>query len=142
MVGKEVHWSLWKVISVGVAVVVTTALVTGLIVAKWPDSGSDGKGVATGPPPAAQAVSSNPVAPAPPPPTRNRPANSGGGPGRDKTTDVLGKALIGGAIGAGVGAAGGAIAGGGRGAGKGAAIGGLVGATAGTLYGLQDNNKK
>ena len=135
---KVVHWSLWKVISVGAAVVVTTALVTGLVVAKWPNSGSSGKETAAGLPPSVHAVSREWNPAPPPPPTQNRPVRSGGDVSQDKTTDVLQKALIGGALGAGVGAAGGAIAGGGKGAGKGAAIGGLVGATAGTLYGLQD----
>ncbi len=135
--GKNGHWSLWKAISVGVAVVVTTALVTGLVVAKWPSNGRSGTETAPSPSPSASAVSSEPMPAPPPPPTPQRPVRSGGGGSPDKTTDVLEKALVGGALGAGVGAAGGAIAGGGKGAGTGAAIGGLVGATAGTLFGLQ-----
>ena len=125
---KMLKWNTWKMAAIGIAVVVTTALVTGLVVANW-------NGQET---PKPTAVANEPVrrAAAPTGTQSSRPV------ARDTTTgDVLQKALIGGAIGAGVGAAGGAIAGGGKGAGKGAAIGGIVGATAGTLYGLNEGKK-
>ncbi len=123
---RMLKWNTWKMATIGIAVVITTALITGLVVANW--NGQEA------PKPAA-AVDGQPgqrVAA----PTSTQSSRSAK---RDKTGDVLEKAVIGGAIGAGVGAAGGAIAGGGKGAGKGAAIGGLVGATAGTLYGLEKN---
>ena len=124
-------WSPWKIVTIASAVVVTTALVAGLVVANW-----------TGRP-----VSAPDPVMAPPPPAMSRALSqaqthpAGTAPrvaSRPNSTDVLQKALIGGALGAGVGAASGAIAGGGKDAGKGAAIGGIVGATAGTLYGLTD----
>jgi hypothetical protein len=130
-------------VTVGLAVIVTTALITGLVVANWNEkepprsaaiarpassattAARPARSVVTGS--AAPPVSSAPAPSAPAP----RPKSEGYG-------DVAEKALIGGAVGAGVGAAGGAIAGGGKGAGKGAAIGGIVGATVGTLYGLHE----
>ena len=119
----NIKWNPWKMITIGIAVVVTTALITGLVVANR--NGTEKE-------------SNKPVATAPSAPVRRaeEPPRSGASP-----NDVLEKALIGGAIGAGVGAAGGAIAGGGKGAGKGAAIGGIVGATAGTLYGINEGKK-
>src|SRR5574341_1587289 len=123
----QVHmtWNPWKMATIGIAVAITTALVTGLVVANL-------NGNVKEPPKPAAAVSD----PTPRHETgirSNRAVSK-----RPNATDVLEKAVIGGAIGAGVGAAGGAIAGGGSGAGKGAGIGGLVGATAGTLYGLNE----
>lgn len=123
-------WNPWKAATIGIAVVMATALITGLVVANWNSRGR--------PKPAA-AVSRGAIPPAAGTPQRNQPANS---PTSDATAEVLKDAVIGGAIGAGVGAAGGAIAGGGKGAGKGAAIGGIVGATAGTLYGINQTNRK
>jgi hypothetical protein len=156
-------WNPWKVATIGIAVVITTAVVTGLVVGNWTSTGTDStvnrpaQKEATRP---AAAVSKGPVGrstvQAPPPTARastappasdvevcNQHARSAAaGSTGDTTKDVLTKAVIGGALGAGVGAAGGAIAGGGGGAGKGAAIGGIVGATAGTLYGLNEANQK
>lgn len=126
----EFRWDIWKAATVAIAVVVTTALLTGVVVAKWDDWGATRTA-------AAPAEPAGPIQSAGPAPVPARTAGSGTVQ-RDKTVEVLEKAVIGGAIGAGVGAAGGAIAGGGKGAGKGAAIGGIVGATAGTLYGLHD----
>ncbi len=120
-------WSPWKLATIGIAVVITTALITGLVVANWSGTAADVKEAPI--PPAA--VSSQ--APRSETGVRSNRAISK----RPNAANVLEKAVIGGALGAGVGAAGGAIAGGGSGAGKGAAIGGIVGATAGTLYGLQ-----
>lgn len=157
------QWNPWKMATIGLAVVVTTAVITGMVVGNWTRDGND-----QSPPRPAQVESAKsggsaprvaqarPAAPAQTPVARaaatppvsdveacNRYAKSAAaGSAEDKTKDVLTKAVIGGALGAGVGAAGGAIAGGGSGAGKGAAIGGIVGATAGTLYGLNEANQK
>jgi hypothetical protein len=119
-------WNWWKMATIAIAVVIATALVTGLVVANWTGNAASVKD-----PPKPVAAMSN-SAPRSETGVRSNRAVSK----RPNTTDVLEKAVIGGALGAGVGAAGGAIAGGGSGAGKGAAIGGIVGATAGTLYGL------
>lgn len=124
-------WTVWKMATIGIAVVITTALITGLVVANW---GGNTAEVKQPPQPVAAASSGTPRNGTNTTGVRSNRAVSR----RPNTTDVLEKAVIGGALGAGVGAAGGAIAGGGRGAGKGAAIGGIVGATAGTLYGLQN----
>jgi len=151
-------WNPWKMTAIAMALVVVTALVTGVVVANW-------KGRATEPPavgaasPAMQASSAPaPVPPTPPVPPAthdqptpalslqaavdacNRYAASRTAHG-DKTVEVVKDGAIGGAIGAAVGAAGGAIAGGGQGAGKGAGIGGLVGIGGGVLYGLNENKK-
>ncbi len=145
----KVTWGAWKVATIGMAVVVATALITALVVANWngkttgmqqakqeagrlaaATSNSNSKGQvrqAAATPSASDIEACNQHA-------KSVTANN--------ASDVLEKAVIGGALGAGVGAAGGAIAGGGKGAGKGAAIGGIVGATAGTLYGLNEANQK
>jgi hypothetical protein len=131
----------WKLTAIGMAVMMVTALVTGLVVANW-----------TGADRAAQTQRMQPqatparVASAPAAPTRtaidacNKYAASEAG-STDKTMEVVKDGAIGAVVGAAVGAAGGAIAGGGQGAGKGAAIGGVVGAGGGTLYGLNENKK-
>lgn len=125
---QHVTWNAWKMATIGIAVVITTALITGLVVANWNGNAVD----ILGPPKPVAAVSNS--APRSETGVRSSRAISK----RPNATDILEKAVIGGALGAGVGAAGGAIAGGDSGAGKGAAIGGIVGATAGTLYGLHD----
>jgi uncharacterized protein YcfJ len=127
---RAVRWNPWKAATIGIAVVITTALITGLVVAYWNDK------EAAKP---AAAISRAPVRQAAPAPQRTR---AGSSAASNSTADILKDAVIGGAIGAGVGAASGAIAGGGKGAGKGAAIGGIVGATAGTLYGINEANKR
>src|SRR3990172_8702302 len=99
----------WKVTAIGMAVVFATALITGLVVAKW--SGKE----------KAKEVTVTP--PRPVPYQAARPSASdiefcnqyARGAAGDKTTEVVKDALIGGAVGAGVGAAGGAIAGAARG---------------------------
>jgi hypothetical protein len=130
----EGNWNPWKMTTIGMALVVVTGLVTGLVVANW-------TGNEPARPPGVVAPGARPVA-APPTPADvdacNQYAKSASG---DKTTELVKDAVIGGALGAGVGAAGGAIAGGGKGAGKGAAIGGIVGVAAGTLYGVNENKK-
>jgi len=146
----------WKLTAIGLALVVATALATGVVVASR--SKSEDKSVAAQPVPAPQHRSA-PVAdtssaahrvgqvttPARVPDQAivkacNDRAAAATGP-RDKTMEVVKDGAVGAVLGAAVGAAGGAIADGGKGAGKGAAIGGLVGAGAGTLYGVNDNRK-
>ena len=143
-------WNPWKMTAIGMALVMVTALVTGLVVASWNSSDKPQPATAAAPAP-------SPSASAPPPARAAHPAQSA--PRRvatptaadvetcngyaksqagDKTVEVVKDALIGAAAGAGVGAAGGAIAGGGKGAGTGAGVGGVVGAAAGTLYGLNE----
>lgn len=129
-------WNPWKLTAIGMALVIATALVTGLVVANWSGNSEPKRVVSTGRGPVRYAAAT---------PTAsdvdacNQYAKSQTG---SATTEVLKDALIGGGIGAGVGAAGGAIAGrGGKDVGKGAAVGGLVGAAAGTLYGLNEANK-
>jgi len=128
-------WNPWKMTTIGLGLVIATALITGLVVASW---NGDSK-------PQPVAASRGPVRHAAATPTAsdtdacNQYAKAQSG---NTATETLKDALIGGAVGAGVGAAGGAIAGrGGRDVGKGAAVGGLVGATAGTLYGLNEGSK-
>lgn len=130
---SDSNWNPWKMTAIGMALVIVTGLVTGLVVANW-----TGKEPAR---PAGMASGARHVAATPTAAdidACNQYAKSASG---DKTTELVKDAVIGGALGAGVGAAGGAIAGGGKGAGKGAAIGGIVGATAGTLYGVNEANK-
>jgi hypothetical protein len=156
----------WKLTAIGMALVMVTALVTGLVVANLNGTAADkvvedkkmagpAASVATAPPPPPPAAhparrpeASAPrhVAQAPATPTQatidacNQYAAQQVGT-RDKTVDTVKDVGVGAIVGAAVGAGGGAIAGGGKGAGKGAAIGGLLGAGAGTLYGLNENKK-
>ncbi len=137
----------WKLTAVGMALVVVTALATGLVVANLSGKNSDKSkaadttsSVRTAPRSAATASSSPSVPTQSVIATCNQQAASRV-PSRDKTMDTVKDGAIGAVAGAVVGAAGGAIAGGGSGAGKGAAIGGLVGAGGGTLYGLNENRK-
>ncbi len=138
----NVTWNSWKAATIGIAVVVTTALVTAVVVGNW-NSKEAVKPVSSTSKAAVRQVATKPSAPSASDidACNQRARSVASGTTSDTTKDVLTKAVIGGAIGAGVGAAGGAIAGGGKGAGKGAAIGGIVGATAGTLYGLNDASK-
>jgi hypothetical protein len=145
----------WKVTAIGMAVVVVTALVTGLVVANWTGERADQKAPLADqkaqlqeqkPQQRAQQAAPARVAAATATPTPNaveacnKYAASEAG-SKDKTMEVVKDGAIGAVVGAAVGAAGGAIAGGGKGAGKGAAIGGVVGAGGGTLYGLNENKK-
>ena len=124
----------WKLTAIGMAGVVVTALVTGLVVANWTGTERDRAAVEK---PATKVA--EPVAPAAPRPARV--ANAVPATPSKSTVEGVKDGAIGAARGAAVGAAGGAFAAGGKGAGKGAAIGGLVGAGAGTLYGLNENKK-
>jgi len=140
----------WKLAAIGMALVIVTAVVTGIVVANRTGTNPAQQMADTTAAVKPSATSAAPAA------TRPRPASSvptqtvvdtcnkyaATPPSqRDKTIEVVKDAAIGGAGGAAVGAAGGAIAGGGKGAGTGAAIGGLVGAVGGTLYGLNDIHK-
>lgn len=143
-------WNPWKLTAIAMALVMTTALVTGLVVANWSGSASEKQ------PEAKQEASARPneraprsISPAPAQPavpmqtaiaTCNEQAAAAAGQ-QNKTTEVVKDAAVGAVIGAAVGAAGGAIADGGKGAGKGAAIGGVAGAGGGTLYGLNQAKK-
>ena len=157
----------WKLISLTMAVIIVTALVTGVVVARWGTEPPLRRALTTEsaqPEPAAlpkaavvrKAVPADRVAapsPAPAPAARhatvppesvinecNRYAAAPPST-RDKTVEVVKDAAIGAVAGAVLGAAGGAIADGGKGAGKGAAIGGIAGAGGGSLYGLYENKK-
>jgi len=152
----------WKLTAIGGALVIATALLTGLVVANWSSSQADRKAAEVTmppppppPPPMATDATPRPVTPVRPQrsvstsaavPTRasvdacNQYASAQVGH-RDKTTEVVRDGAIGAIAGAALGAAGGAIAGGGKGAGRGAAIGGVVGAGGGSLYGLSENQK-
>jgi len=145
-------WNPWKMTSIAMALVMATALVTGLVVANWSSSPTaPPKAVAERPTAPPKAVAERPRAAAQPAmpamPTQqavaacNEYAAAQTGQ-HDKTMEVVKDAAVGAVVGAAVGAAGGAIAGGGKGAGKGAAIGGIVGAGGGTLYGLNENKKR
>ena len=148
-------WNPWKITALAMALVMATALITGLVVANWSGSTQEVEQKAPASPRLAQQHPAGsrpaPAAPrtvqaVPAVPTQevvdacNRHASAQVGE-TDKTTEVVKDAAIGAVVGAAVGAAGGAIAGGGKGAGKGAAIGGVVGAGGGTLYGLNENKK-
>ncbi|HEY3065567.1 MAG TPA: hypothetical protein VGL09_07225 [Methylomirabilota bacterium] len=136
----------WKLIALGMALMMATALATGLVVANWSGIGAPSASLEERPAVAPAPAAKSPAAPVTKPrvPTQaaiascNREAAST----TDKTVEVVRDAAIGAAVGAAAGAGGGAIADGGKGAGKGAAIGGLVGAAGGTLYGLNENRKK
>src|SRR5262245_936530 len=124
--------------AIGMALVIVTALITGLVVASWNSS----ERPAPANPPATAATKPQPVRKAAATPTAADVQTCKGyakAQAGDKTAEGGKEAWIAGAIGAGVGAAGGAVADGGSGAGKGAGVGGLVGAAAGTLYGLNEN---
>lgn len=147
-------WNPWKVTALAMALVMATALVTGLVVANW--SGPSREDAQPASPPSSGRLVQQPRSGARPAPAQavqailsptkevvdacNRYAAAQVGDS-DKTTEVVKDAAIGAVVGAAVGAAGGAVAGGGKGAGKGAAIGGVVGAGGGTLYGLNENRR-
>ena len=145
----------WKLTAIGMALVIATVLVTGLVVANWSgreadqkvvvSPGSTAPRVVTGPSTqATQTTQATPAAAGVPTQAAiascNQSAAAQAGQ-REKTKDTVIAGAIGAVAGAAVGAAGGAVIDGGSGAGKGAVIGGLVGAGGGTLYGLNENKK-
>ena len=137
----ENGWNPWKMTAIGMALVVVTALVTGLVVANWTGTEADKKAAA---PKTTQSMSPSRQASRMPRQTAIDSCNQYAAhqtSERDKTMEVVKDTAVGAVVGAAVGAAGGAIADGGKSAGKGAAIGGVLGAGAGTLYGLNENKK-
>jgi hypothetical protein len=165
MNGQE--WNPWKLTAIGMVLVGATALVTGVVVARF--TGGDRNLAATPasetPRPSTPTVAPAParptapaaVAAAPPPGVRSAPRVAAGPtpstveacnryaaeqtPSTSKTTEIVRDGAVGAVLGAAAGAATGAIAGGGKGAGTGAAIGGVLGAGGGSLYGLNENRK-
>ena len=165
------NWNPWKLTAIGLALVMVTAVVTGMVVANWTGTPSSQQAADSKPAtpiatsksapqpsalPRTAAVTNAPQAPAPTAvaPAPAHPAvpseaaidacnrAAASAPStKDKTVEVVKDGAVAALVGAAVGAAGGAIADGGKGAGKGAAIGGVVGAGAGTLYGLNENRK-
>src|SRR5207244_2386331 len=122
---SEGNWNPWKLTAIGLALVMVTALVTGMVVANWTGGASDRQAAESkSAPPAAKATAASPQ------PTT-----------KDKTVEVVKDSAVAGLVGAALGAGAGAIADGGKGAGKGAGIGGVVGLGAGALYGLNENHK-
>ena len=144
-------WNPWKVTAITMFVVLTVALVTGMVVAGFTGStrGDRSEAPVTTPAGTPRVTSGAPPTGSAPPqsvvPTQaavqacNRYAAEHAP--QEKTKEVLTDTAIGAVAGAAIGAAGGAIAGGGKGAGKGAAIGGVVGGAGGALYGLNENRK-
>ena len=134
----------WKLTAIGMALVIATVLVTGLVVANWSGRDGDKNVVDVSPGRAAPRLATSPTAAGMPTQsaidTCNQSAAAKAGQ-REKTKDTVIAGAIGAVAGAAVGAAGGAVIDGGSGAGKGAVIGGLVGAGGGTLYGLNENRK-
>jgi len=147
----ESTWNPWKLTAIGMALVMATALVTGLVVANWTGTSEKPETKAEtfarpheSAPAAPRSMAAAPAQPAVSMQTAiatcNDQAAAAAGQ-QNKTTEVVKDAAVGAVIGAAVGAAGGAIADGGKGAGKGAAIGGVAGAGGGTLYGLNQTKK-
>lgn len=168
---SEGNWNPWKLTAIGLALVMVTALVTGMVVANWSGGASDRQAaesksaptaakaavqpsasprLAAAPAaPAAPAVAAAPAAPVAP----AAPARPSQGvidecnrvasqpSTKEKTVEVVKDSAVAGLVGAALGAGAGAIADGGKGAGKGAGIGGVVGLGAGALYGLNENHK-
>lgn len=142
-------WNPWKLTTIGILLVMATALVTGLVVANWSGSAADKKiesaATSATESPTKSPVASHPARVASGPPSQqvvdacNRQAAAQAP--RDKTKELVKDSALGAVVGAAVGAAGGAIADGGKGAGKGAGIGGLLGAGGGALYGVNENRK-
>lgn len=154
----------WKLTAIGMALVVVTATVTGLVVANWSGGQADRNATESRPAPTPSAPGAPVVRPQQPVPapqrvaSESRPRSAPAVPTqaavtachqhaaaqvghRDKTVEIVKDGAIGAGVGAAVGAAGGAIAGGGKGAGQGAAIGAILGAGGGSLYGLNENQK-
>lgn len=142
---------LSKIITVGVAVTMSTSLLTGVTTAYMLRSPSPAQSMtasyATTPVGRTPAVVAAHVVPAVARTTANTPrpvpvtsTSSQCATGSDRAWRIAKPGAIGGLVGAGLGAAGGAIANGGSGAGKGALIGGLVGVATGAGYGAYKTN--
>ena len=154
----------WKLATIGMALVLTTALITGVTTAYFTRPIDEPAVVAPAPlavaatppvparrtaqpmarPVAAEPVTSAPVTSAPvtsaPAPAASPTRTVATVPadcstGGDRALRIAKPGAVGGLVGAGLGAAGAAIAGGGKAAGQGALIGGLAGAVLGSGYG-------
>jgi len=138
----------WKLATIGMALVGTTALGTGLTTSYMlrTPAPADAQETAVAPrPPRAVAASMAPAplsrAVAPVAPPRVTPVSTTAAipadcdTGGERAMRIAKPGVIGALLGAGLGAAGGAIADGGKAAGKGALIGGLAGAALGGGYG-------
>lgn len=141
----------WKLATIGMALVGTTALGTGLTTSYMlrTPAAADAQETAAAPKPARAVVASMaPVAPrpltravAPVAPPRVTPVSTTAtipadcDTGGERALRIAKPGVVGALLGAGLGAAGGAIADGGKAAGKGALIGGLAGAALGGGYG-------
>jgi hypothetical protein len=144
----------WKIATIGLALIGTTALGTGLTTAYVLRQPTETPAVAAtaartivtpravAATPAVAHPTSRPVAPratpvaATPTPVATTPTVAADcTTGKDRAMKIAKPGIIGGLLGAGLGAAGGAIADGGDGAGKGALIGGLAGTALGGGYG-------
>jgi hypothetical protein len=129
----------WKLATIGMALVGTTALGTGLTTSYMlrTPAPADAQEATVAPKPAHAVVASMaPVAPrrvTPVSTTAAIPADCD--TGGERALRIAKPGAIGALLGAGLGAAGGAIADGGKAAGKGALIGGLAGAALGSGYG-------
>lgn len=130
----------WKLATIGLALMGTTALGTGLTTAYMlrPPATASAQDVSAAPRPAVTAaprvvpaVASAPAPRAVPVSTAATDCATGG----QRAMRIAKPGLLGGLLGAALGAGGGAIADGGKGAGKGALIGGLAGAAVGGGYG-------
>ena len=141
-------WNPWKMTAIGLGLVVSAALITGVVVANW--SRHDGPQKVA----ASTASAKTRVAEVAPPAAVGPPAglpsqavidacnqHAAQAAPQSKTTELVKDGAIGAVVGAAVGAAGGAVVGGGSGAGKGAVIGGVLGAGGGALYGINENRK-
>jgi hypothetical protein len=149
----------WKLATIGLALVGTTALGTGLTTAYVLRQPADTPSVtasaprtvvtprAVAPTPAVERPASTAVVPRVTPAVTTPVATSPTvgadcGTGKDRAMKIAKPGVIGGLVGAGLGAAGGAVANGGHGAGKGALIGGLAGTVLGGGYGVYQTNNE
>jgi len=137
----------WKLATIGLALVGTTALGSGLTAAYWPHAPAAQEPIrasrvsvaprALAAPRLAPARATPAVAAAPAVPVRlvSTAVPADCDTGGERAMRIAKPGLIGGLLGAGLGAASGAIADGGKAAGKGALIGGIAGAALGGGYG-------
>ena len=126
----------WKLATIGIALVLVTALTTGLATAYLA-----GGTVPAKPKPrviAARSYTATVMRPV----AQTSYVAAVGCDSDAKIGRIAKTGVIGGLLGAAVGAGGGAVLDGGRGAGKGAAIGGIAGAVAGGLYGAHRNSTR
>ena len=148
----------WKLATIGLALMGTTALGTGLTTA-WMMRPADAAATTqetaqTSPAPVARMAPAAPAYSATPAVQRTAPVARTSTPVRpvstaaecgtngDRVMRIAKPGLIGALLGAGAGAASGAIADGGKAAGKGALIGGLAGAALGSAYGAYQTKQQ